>query len=135
MDQNNKDENNLFSNSTIKKDMNASFLRSSDRQLPLAVVSKIMKKPIPSSSKLSKDSKELMQKVSSEFIAIITCRAKELCNSEARKTITGDDIIKAMEDLDMPYYSEYTKKVFERYKDSLKANRNFTDDVSFLNQQ
>lgn len=118
----------------VKKDINASFLRSSDRQLPLAVVSKIMKRPIPSVAKLSKDSKELMQKVSSEFIAIITCRAKEMCNSEARKTITGEDLIKAMEDLDMPYYSEYTKKIFEKYKESLKATRSLNEEnVSFMN--
>lgn len=100
-----------------------SFLKATDRELPLAVVSKIMKKPVPSVAKLSKDSKELMQKCSSEFIAIITCRAKEICDAEARKTITGDDLIRAMDDLDMPYYCEYTKKVFDSYKDSINTSK------------
>jgi len=110
------------------------FLKPTDRQLPLAVVSNIMKAPVPSSAKISKDSKELMQKCSSEFIAIITCRAKEICDSEARKTITGDDLIRAMIDLDMPYYSEFTKKVFEKYKESCngsKTSKYQPDDLKF----
>lgn len=100
-----------------------SFLKPTDRQLPLAVVSNIMKTPVPSSAKISKEAKELMQKSSSEFIAIITCKAKEICDSEARKTITGDDLIRAMADLDMPYYSEYAKKVFDKYKESLNGSK------------
>lgn len=98
-----------------------SFIKPTDRKLPLAVVSNIMKKPVPEMAKVSKEAKELMQKCSSEFIAIITCRAKEICDSEARKTITGDDLIRSMEDLDMPYYSEFTKKLFEKYKESLNG--------------
>jgi nuclear transcription Y subunit beta len=121
-------------NSDNKRIPSISFLRGSDRQLPLAVVSKIMKKPVPSAAKLSKDSKELMQKCSSEFIAIVTCRAKEMSNSEARKTITGEDLIRAMEDLDMPYYAEYSRKIFEKYKDSLKITRSYGDEnLDFMN--
>ncbi|KAF2345139.1 Transcription factor CBF/NF-Y/archaeal histone domain, partial [Trinorchestia longiramus] len=48
-------------------------LKSTDRLLPIANVSKIMKKPIPHNAKVAKDAKELMQKAASEFIAIVTC--------------------------------------------------------------
>lgn len=110
------------------------LLRITDRQLPIANVSKIMKRPILPSAKISKESKELMQKCASEFIAIVTCRAKEICESEARKTITGEDLIRSMEDLDMPYYSEITKRLFETYKETLgsfKTNRYQTDSINF----
>lgn len=105
-----------------------------DRQLPIANVSKIMKEAMPNAAKISKESKELMGKCASEFIAIITCRAKNICECEARKTITGDDLIRAMEDLDLPYYSEITKIFFERYKDAgddFKAGKYFPDTIDF----
>ncbi|ELA41444.1 uncharacterized protein VICG_01549 [Vittaforma corneae ATCC 50505] len=105
-----------------------------DRQLPIANVSKIMKDAMPNAAKISKESKELMGKCASEFIAIITCRAKNICECEARKTVTGDDLIRAMEDLDLPYYSEITKIFFERYKDTgndFKAGKYFSDTIDF----
>lgn len=93
-----------------------STLKSTDRLLPIANISKIMKKTILPMAKISKDSKEIMQKGASEFIAIVTCRAKDICELEARKTITGDDLVHAMEYLDMPYYAEITRIYFGKYK-------------------
>lgn len=95
------------------------LLKITDRLLPIANVSKIMKNAIPQTAKASKEAKEMMQQCSSEFIAIVTCRAKDICEGEARKTVTGEDLIRAMEDLDMPYYSEITKKFFEKYREAL----------------
>lgn len=104
-------------------------LKTTDRLLPIANISKIMKGPIPRSAKIAKDAKELMQKSASEFIAIVTCMAKEICESENRKTITGDDLIRSMKQLGMYYYAEITKKYFMRYKDGGKAfkNKSYTE--------
>lgn len=98
-----------------------SMFKITDRQLPIANIFKIMRDTIPENAKISKESKELMVKCASEFIAIITCKAKNICECEARKTITGEDLIRAMEDLDLPYYSEITKIFLDKYK-SLDAN-------------
>lgn len=97
------------------------MFKVTDRQLPIANVFKIMRDLIPETAKISKESKELMVKCASEFIAIITCKARNICDCEARKTITGEDLIRAMEDLDLPYYSEITKMFFDKYK-SLDIN-------------
>lgn len=102
---------------------NRSVLKTTDRLLPIANISKIMKGSIPSMAKVAKDSKEMMQKSASEFIAIVTCRAKDICDLEARKTITGDDLIRAMDDLDMPYYAEITKKYYEQYKKMIEEGK------------
>lgn len=99
-------------------------LKTTDRLLPIANISKIMKGPIPRSAKIAKDAKELMQKSASEFIAIVTCMAKEICESENRKTLTGDDLIRGMKQLGMFYYAEITKKYFMRYKDGGKNIKN-----------
>ncbi|KRH94684.1 CCAAT-binding factor, subunit A (HAP3) [Pseudoloma neurophilia] len=109
-------------------------LKTTDRLLPIANISKIMKGPIPKSAKIAKDAKELMQKSASEFIAIVTCMAKEICENENRKTITGDDLIRSMKQLGMFYYAEITKKYFMRYKDGGKSikNKMYTD-KEFIN--
>lgn len=99
------------------------MLRPTDRLLPIANISKIMKRPIPKEAKVAKDAKELMQKSASEFIAIVTCRAKEICEGEARKTVTGDDLIRAMDDLDMPFYAEIGRKYYAQYRELIKNER------------
>ena len=47
-------------------------LREQDRFLPIANVSKIMKRAIPSNGKVAKDAKECVQECVSEFISFIT---------------------------------------------------------------
>lgn len=114
---------NIYSSTTYDDLMDAqpyNTLKTTDRLLPIANISKIMKAPIPKVAKVAKDAKELMQKAASEFIAIVTCMAKEICESENRKTLTGEDLIRAMDSLGMPYYAELTKKYFAKYKDSSK---------------
>lgn len=113
---------------------NGAILKSTDRLLPIANISKIMRGPIPDFAKVAKEAKDLMQKSASEFIAIITCRAKDICEIEARKTITGDDLVRAMADLDMPYYAELTKIYYEQYRtlaSSGRSKRFGTEDLDF----
>ena len=43
-----------------------------DRYLPIANISRIMKRSIPATAKISKDAKECVQECVSEFIAFIT---------------------------------------------------------------
>lgn len=104
-------------------DKSVPHIRLTDRLLPIANISKIMKKPIPHSAKVSKDAKEIMQKAGSEFIAIVTCIAKEICASENRKTLVGEDLIRAMESLGMPHYAELTRKYFIKYKDGVHHSK------------
>lgn len=103
------------------------ILRSTDRLLPVANIGRIMKRPVPKEAKIAKEAKELMQKSASEFIAIVTCRAREICEGEARKTVTGEDLIRSMEDLDMPYYAELGRKYFMQYKNLIHVDRKHKD--------
>jgi nuclear transcription Y subunit beta len=100
-----------------KKDVTTPF-KIIDRQMPIANIANIMKDAMPPNGKISKDAKELMGKCASEFIAIITCRANDICECEARKTITGEDLIRAMEDLDLTYYSEIMKVYLDKFKET-----------------
>ncbi|KAJ6751809.1 hypothetical protein OIU85_002244 [Salix viminalis] len=60
--------------------------REMDRFLPIANVSRIMKKALPANAKISKDAKETVQECVSEFISFITGEASDKCQREKRKT-------------------------------------------------
>lgn len=47
-------------------------LREQDRFLPIANVTRIMKKVLPNGAKISKDAKECIQECVSEFVSFIT---------------------------------------------------------------
>ncbi len=46
--------------------------REQDRFLPIANISRIMKKALPNNAKIAKDAKETVQECVSEFISFIT---------------------------------------------------------------
>lgn len=47
-------------------------VREQDRYLPIANISRIMKKALPANGKIAKDAKDTMQECVSEFISFIT---------------------------------------------------------------
>lgn len=66
-------------------------VREQDRFLPIANISRIMKKSLPPNAKIAKDAKETVQECVSEFISFVTSEASEKCQKEKRKTINGKD--------------------------------------------
>lgn len=50
----------------------SSNVREQDKFLPIAIISRIMKKGVPANGKISKDAKETVQECVSEFISFIT---------------------------------------------------------------
>ncbi|XP_052177099.1 nuclear transcription factor Y subunit B-3-like [Diospyros lotus] len=91
--------------------------REQDRFLPIANVSRIMKKGLPANAKISKDAKETVQECVSEFISFITGEASDKCQREKRKTINGDDLLWAMTTLGFEDYVEPLRVYLQRYRD------------------
>ncbi|XP_058820022.1 uncharacterized protein LOC131682514 isoform X2 [Topomyia yanbarensis] len=98
-------------------------LREQDRFLPIANITKIMKKGIPSNGKIAKDARECVQECVSEFISFITSEASERCHTEKRKTINGEDILCAMYTLGFDNYVEPLKLYLTKYRDTTKTER------------
>eukprot|EP00834_Sanchytrium_tribonematis_P007244 NODE_629_length_5211_cov_0.605243.p3 type:complete len:186 gc:universal NODE_629_length_5211_cov_0.605243:1636-1079(-) len=94
--------------------------REQDRYLPIANVSRIMKRTLPDNAKIAKDAKECVQECVSEFIGFITSEAADRCLQEKRKTINGEDILWAMENLGFENYSEVLKLYLQRFRDQSK---------------
>ncbi|XAR53880.1 hypothetical protein NMG60_11022593, partial [Bertholletia excelsa] len=92
-------------------------LRQQDRLLPIANVSRIMKKVLPGSVKVSKDAKEMLQECVSEFISFITGESSEKCQKEKRKTINGDDLLWAMTTLGFEDYFEPLQLYLQKYRE------------------
>lgn len=118
-------------------------VREQDRFLPIANISRIMKKALPPNAKIAKDAKETVQECVSEFISFITseyvtrvhtalqcrcsyyaahdwtvlCRASDKCSKEKRKTINGDDLLWAMSALGFEEYVEPLKMYLHKYRE------------------
>merc|ERR1712232_307668 len=99
-------------------------IREQDRYLPIANISRIMKKSLPNNAKIAKDAKETVQECVSEFISFITSEASDKCQQEKRKTINGDDIIWAMGTLGFDSYIEPLKIYLKKYRETVKTEKN-----------
>lgn len=92
-------------------------VREQDRLLPIANVSRIMKKGLPGNAKISKEAKETVQECVSEFISFITGEASDKCQREKRKTVNGDDLLWAMGTLGFEDYLEPLKIYLHKYRE------------------
>lgn len=97
---------------------NEMSLREQDRLLPIANVSRIMKKALPANAKISKEAKETVQECVSEFISFVTGEASDKCQKEKRKTINGDDLLWAMTTLGFEDYVDPLKVYLQRFRES-----------------
>ncbi len=97
------------------------------RHLPIANVSRIMKDALDTSTKISKESKETIQKCVTEFISLITFEACERCKIEQRKTIIGDDIIHGLETFAFGEYARILKVYLAKYREAVDDGQNIID--------
>ncbi|XP_035905223.1 nuclear transcription factor Y subunit B-1 [Anopheles stephensi] len=104
-------------------------LREQDRFLPIANITKIMKKSVPSNGKIAKEARECIQECVSEFISFITSEASDRCHMEKRKTINGEDILCAMYALGFENYVEPLKLYLSKYKDTILSERHLSEET------
>jgi nuclear transcription Y subunit beta len=93
-------------------------VREQDRYLPIANISRIMKKSLPTNAKIAKDAKETVQECVSEFISFITSEASDKCQREKRKTINGEDLLWAMTTLGFEDYVEPLKVYLQKFREA-----------------
>jgi len=86
------------------------------RLLPIANISRIMKRALPPTAKMSKEAKACVQECVSEFIGFITNEASERLVEDKRKTITGDDVIDSMRALGFDAYMAFLPQFLSYYR-------------------
>ncbi|XP_019198523.1 PREDICTED: nuclear transcription factor Y subunit B-8-like [Ipomoea nil] len=93
-------------------------VREHERSLPVANVSRIMKKALPPNAKISLEAKDFVQECATEFISFITNEASERGQIEKRKTLTGDDVLNSLDTLGFEDYGEPLRAYLMKYKES-----------------
>ncbi|TVU20254.1 hypothetical protein EJB05_36456, partial [Eragrostis curvula] len=91
--------------------------KEQDRFLPIANISRIMRRAVPENGKIAKDAKDSVQECVSEFISFITSEASDKCMKEKRKTINGDDLIWSLGTLGFEDYVEPLKLYLKLYRE------------------
>ncbi|KAL0482369.1 nuclear transcription factor Y subunit B-3 [Acrasis kona] len=107
----------------MHKHPNFQEIKEQDRFLPIANINRIMKKSLPANAKISKEAKECVQECVSEYISFITNEASDLCVHEKRKTINGNDLLRAMQNLGFESYFEPLRLYLQRYQDFTKGDK------------
>ena len=74
--------------------------RPEDLNLPNSVVSRIIKEALPPNCKVSKEAQAAVAKAASVFVLYATSCANNVALKSHRKTIHGNDVIKAMDDME-----------------------------------
>ncbi|XP_073146991.1 uncharacterized protein [Henckelia pumila] len=118
------DDNNNNNNNNSNNAMTLADTKEQDGFLPIANVSRIMKKSLPPNAKISKEAKQTVQECVSEFINFITGEASDKCQREKRKTINGDDLLWAMTTLGFENYVGSLKDYLNKYRESSEAEKN-----------
>ncbi|GAU19728.1 hypothetical protein TSUD_78540 [Trifolium subterraneum] len=112
----------------------SSSSKEQDRFLPIANVSRIMKRALPANAKISKEAKETVQECVSEFISFITGEASDKCQREKRKTINGDDLLWAMTTLGFENYVSPLKVYLNNYRETEGEKSNSSSMVTSTKQ-
>ncbi|XP_012839452.1 PREDICTED: nuclear transcription factor Y subunit B-9-like [Erythranthe guttata] len=82
------------------------FKRDVDQYMPIANITRIMRRVLPSHAKIADDAKEAIQEYVSEFISFVTAEANWRCNRDYRSTVTPEDVLAAMASLGLDDYLE-----------------------------
>lgn len=75
-----------------------------------------MKEALPDNIKISKEAKECVQECVGEFIAFITSEASYRCKNEKRKTVNGEDLLHALEQVGFDDYRKILEEYLRKYK-------------------
>lgn len=87
-----------------------------DLELPRAVVARIIKSALPDGVIVATDAKSALNTASRVFISYITAMANDLAQQSNRKTLTAQDVIKAMEETEFPQFCDPLNETLTRYK-------------------
>ncbi|KAK0181382.1 hypothetical protein PV327_003674 [Microctonus hyperodae] len=94
-----------------------------DLNLPNAVVTRIIKEALPDGVTIGKEARVAIAKAASIFILYLTTSANTVAKKGNRKTITGADVIQAMEDIEFDRFIDSLKEALENFKKSQREKK------------
>ncbi|XP_063987322.1 DNA polymerase epsilon subunit 3 [Diachasmimorpha longicaudata] len=94
-----------------------------DLNLPNAVVTRIIKEALPDGVTVGKEARVAVAKAASIFILYLTTAANTIAKKGNRKTISGPDVLQAMEDIEFDRFIEPLKEALENFKKSQREKK------------
>lgn len=91
-----------------------------DISLPRATVNKLIQEFLPNEVICSKDTKDIIADCCKEFITLISSEANEICERDAKKTISPEHITSALKQLGFDEYIEEVESVNQVHKAQTK---------------
>merc|ERR1712111_110773 len=97
--------------------------RPEDLNLPGSIVSRIIKDALPDGTKVSKEASQAIAKAASVFVLYATSCSNQIASRANRKTIGGQDVISAMEDMDFDKFIRPLEVNLEGWKESQQKKK------------
>lgn len=97
--------------------------RPEDLNLPTSVVVRIVKEALPDGVNISKEARAAISKAASVFVLFATSCANNFAMKSKRKTLTGQDVLAAMEDMEFEKFVEPLKESLEAFRRELKGKK------------
>lgn len=94
-----------------------------DLNLPNAVITRIIKEALPDGVNVSKDARIAISKAASVFVLYATSCANNFALQSKRKTISGKDVLDAMEEMEFEKFVDPLKDSLEAYKKEQKTRK------------
>nr|ALS04446.1 DNA polymerase epsilon subunit 3 [Acartia pacifica] len=94
-----------------------------DMSLPTSIVAKIIKDTLPANCKVSKEANSAIAKAAGVFVLYTTTTANGLAQKSNRKTISGQDVIGAMSEMDFDKFVRPLEDSLALWKQSQKEKK------------
>eukprot|EP00546_Thalassionema_frauenfeldii_P011388 CAMPEP_0178920080 /NCGR_PEP_ID=MMETSP0786-20121207/14802_1 /TAXON_ID=186022 /ORGANISM="Thalassionema frauenfeldii, Strain CCMP 1798" /LENGTH=198 /DNA_ID=CAMNT_0020594099 /DNA_START=17 /DNA_END=613 /DNA_ORIENTATION=- len=90
---------------------------------PLACVRRILKNALPSSTNVGKDASSAFCRACGIFCIYLTACANDIAREHKRQTITANDVLAAVQELDFDEFTPQLKTFLESYRTAEKNKR------------
>lgn len=94
-----------------------------DLNLPLTVVTRIVKETLPEGIQISKEARTGLAKAASVFVLYVTSAATNIVKNKNKKSLTGQDVLEAMKDIEFDRFVEPLSEALETYKQAMSARK------------
>lgn len=92
-----------------------------DLSLPKATVQKIISEILPKDLAFLKDARQVLIECCIEFIMILSTESNDIAEKEAKKTIAGDHVLKALTELGYDDYITPIQNLLTQHKENVKG--------------
>uniref|UniRef100_A0A0K8TB22 DNA polymerase epsilon subunit 3 n=1 Tax=Lygus hesperus TaxID=30085 RepID=A0A0K8TB22_LYGHE len=94
-----------------------------DLNLPLSVVSRIVKDSLPDGTNVAKEARTALARAASVFVLYLTSTANNIATKSNRKTINTNDIMKALEETDFEQFIEPLSAAVSGYRKCVQEKK------------